>query len=681
MPVGFMSFERGNTINPWAAKARALDRYRWALLRERHGILGCILRFSRDLLVDWLFGLRARRRIEVSIVSRPCDFLLLQSAPKVIAFQRKKLLISGLRGRGYSLEETALKDPKEILRKRLLKRPPYPVPTRYFGFAAHAEWLVESYQPRILLNDRNGSLYAPFLRLALNARGNLLVHLAHATTVEGSRRLGMNDYDYYFIFGRSSLEALQARELRFGRSVAVLAGSHMIDSAFDIPPADPALRTLLILGVGPDKEKEPGYQATYVLLRDWAAAHPDCKVLVKAHPRSQASFWLQAADTLENVSLLPKECHLAEALAKSSLVINIMSNAVIEAALARRPILYVNAGEDADIFSQQRFLGPQVSSLAQLSAEVEQVNGDYAEALARAERFAEYHLAQGSRGLSNCLMLLEQLLAGQECMGVDLSESLPRPEKQRSMRKMSGMQGSCLERAYVINLDHRQDRWVQTAKNLEAVGIVAERFSAIDIARLTAEADLPPRALREFLARVDGASDVAEHKLMSTWACMRSHLALIRMAKAQSLESILIIEDDCDFEPYARAVLARLVQQLKGHSWQMLYLGGTLKKGSRYVRRSENLVSVSRVRLAHAYLVHSSLYERILQEAPASGLPLDWYYSECLHANAQVCMVKPDLAFQRFYDLSDIEQVERRPKLKTRRALKRWFATLRYGRK
>lgn len=91
-------------------------------------------------------------------------------------------------------------------------------------------------------------------------------------------------------------------------------------------------------------------------------------------------------------------------------------------------------------------------------------------------------------------------------------------------------------------------------------------------------------------------------------------------------------------------------------------------------------MSVSRVRLAHAYLVHSSLYERILQEAPTSGLPLDWYYSERLHANVQVCMVKPDLAYQRFFDVSDIEQVERRPKLKTRRVLKRWFATLRYGR-
>lgn len=248
--------------NPWAAKARALDRYRWLQLRERHGLLGSALRFAREALGDWWFGVRAKRRLGSSIATEPCDFLMLQSAPKVIAFQRKKLLIEGLRGRGHSLVETALQAPKTILRKRLLKSPPHAVPTRYFGIAAYAEWLAEHHQPRILLNDRNGSLYAPFLRLALNARGSLLVHLAHATTVESSRRLGMNDYDYYFLFGQSSLEALQARALRFGSSTAVPAGSHMIDSTYDLPPADPSLRTLLILGVGPDKEKEAGYQAT-----------------------------------------------------------------------------------------------------------------------------------------------------------------------------------------------------------------------------------------------------------------------------------------------------------------------------------------------------------------------------------------------------------------------------------
>ena len=379
------------------------------------------MRFFRDALSDCWLGTLAHWRLAESVSAEPCDFLLLQSAPKVITFQRKKLLIGALRSRGHVLIETALPDLSTLLRERLLRRPPQSVPLRYFGYAAHAEWLVERHAPKVVLNDRNGSLYSPFLRLALNARQRLLVHLAHATTVEHSRRLSMNDYDYYFLFGQSSLEALQARELRFGNSTAVLAGSHMIDTAFDLQPADPAQRVLLVLGVGPDKEKEAGYQRTYRLLRDWAANNRDYRVLIKAHPRSQVPFWRQEAQALSNIEVLPRECGLAEALARVTVVVNIMSNSVIEAALARRPLIYVNASDDADIFAQERFLGPCVSTLAGLQKAVAEIEQDQPAALARSADFAEFHLAHGCAGLAWNIQALTSLLEGRCPSGVSVA--------------------------------------------------------------------------------------------------------------------------------------------------------------------------------------------------------------------------------------------------------------------
>ncbi|WNF46346.1 capsule biosynthesis protein [Pseudomonas sp. SG20056] len=410
--------------NPWLEKARALDRYRWLLLRERHGVFASALRFAREALSDWWFGIRAKRHLAATVVAEPCDFLLLQSAPKVIAFQRKKLLIEELRRRGHHLVETALLEPKQILQQRLLKVPPFTVPTRYFGLAAYAEWLVECHQPRILLNDRNGSLYAPFLRLSLNVRQRLLVHLAHASTVESSRRLGMNDYDYYFLFGRSSLEALQARTLRFGSSQAVLAGSHMIDSSYDLPPSEPSRRTVLVLGVGPDKEKEIGYQRTYALIRDWAAQNADYQVLIKAHPRSKALFWQEAAATLGNVQVLPSHCTLAEALGRASLVINIMSNAVIEAALAKKPLIYVNASGEPDIFSQDSFFGARVERADQLQQRILGITDDYERSQQQSALFADYHLAQGIWGLQRTCTLLDGLLRNDCIESLSLTQSL-----------------------------------------------------------------------------------------------------------------------------------------------------------------------------------------------------------------------------------------------------------------
>ncbi len=395
--------------NPWRAKARALDRYRWRMLRERHGPLGSLLRFAREAWADLLFGWRARHRLEREPVPHPCEILLLQSAPKVIAFQRKTLLIETLRQRGYDLLETALDEPRRLLADRHLAMPPYAVPLRYFGYAAHAQWLVRHYQPRVLLNDRNGSLYSPFLRLALNARGVPLVHLAHASTVEDSRRLGMNDYDYYLLFGRSSLEALQARRLRFGGSQAVLCGSHMIDGAYDMPPPTGG-RTLLLLGVGPDKEKEPGYRRTYGLLRDWAARHPDWRLLVKAHPRSARAFWHEAAERMENVELLPPACSLADALRRASAVFSIISNAVIEATLAGRPVIYVNVSDEADIFQQARFFGPPARDLPTLETRLAALERALPLELEKSRRFCEFHLAHRVAGLAYTVEVLEALL-------------------------------------------------------------------------------------------------------------------------------------------------------------------------------------------------------------------------------------------------------------------------------
>lgn len=405
----------------WAAKAHALDRYRWRLLRERHSLLGAALRWLREAIIDWGFGVLVLGRMARPASPEPCDFLLLQAAPKVIGLQRKKLLKAGLLARGFQLQETALAERMDQLRHRYLAWPTQTVPLRYLGYAAHAQWLVTHYRPKILLNDRNGSLYSPFLRVALHEHHGLLVHLAHATTLESSRRLSMNDYDYYFLFGRSSLEALQQRPLRFGDSQAVLAGSHMIDQGFDLTPAEASWNTLLVLGVGPDKEKESGYQQTYALIRDWAAQHPEMRVLIKSHPRSTQAFWIEAAHHLKNVEVLPLDYPLPEALAQSSGVINIMSNAVIEAALARRPILYVNLSHHRDIFRQEAFFGPCITSVAELQYRLEHLNQAYAQALQQSAAFAEYHLAQGYQGLNHVLNLLEQLQQGQPCDSLPLN--------------------------------------------------------------------------------------------------------------------------------------------------------------------------------------------------------------------------------------------------------------------
>ncbi len=394
----------------WSATAKKLDSYRWKQLRLRHGHFGSAMRFSRDAILDFFYGLRTIHAIKQSAPgAEPCDFLLLQGAPKVIHLQRKKKLIDRLRDNGHHLIETAQEDPADVLKKKRLARPPQKLPLRYLCYAAYAQWLVCHYTPKVLINDRNGSLLSPFLRLSLHHQDSPLVHLAHATTVESSRLLGMTDYDYYFLFGQSSLNALRQRPLRFGTTSAVLSGSHMIDDSFNLSKSASEKRNLLILGVGPDKEKESGYEQTYMLLAQWSENHPEFQVIFKPHPRSKSIFWKDMAKHCRTIEVLKNNCSLAKALSHSSLVVNIMSNAVIEAALAQRPIIYVNAGTDQDIFEQEKFFGTKVETLQDLEQRINNIYLDYSQAMIAAEKFAAHHLNYGSEGLKKTVEFLESL--------------------------------------------------------------------------------------------------------------------------------------------------------------------------------------------------------------------------------------------------------------------------------
>ncbi len=113
---------------------------------------------------------------------------------------------------------------------------------------------------------------------------------------------------------------------------------------------------------------------------------------------------------LANVSVLPPECSLARALEQASVVVNIMSNAVIEAGLAARPVIYCNLGDDRDIFSQERFLGPVVSSAAEFQSRVLAIEDDFATYVEKARACAHFHLAHGSHGLEKALQTLQCLL-------------------------------------------------------------------------------------------------------------------------------------------------------------------------------------------------------------------------------------------------------------------------------
>lgn len=415
-----MTTESQDLIN---TRTRQLDAYRWALLREKHGVLGSLLRTLRDTAADLALGIGARARAGKAADNGAERILVLHGSPKLLAQRRKNGLIQALRQRGHEVVEEAIEPLGTAVRHRRLYRPEVRVPLRYYAHAAYAEWLARHHNPGLVLNERHGSLVIPFLRLSLNGQGRHLAQLSHATSVDHSRRLSMTDYDYYLLFGQSSLEALQRRTLRFGSTRAVLAGSYLIDRQYDMPAPRSDLR-VLVLGVGPDKEARPGYQRTYALICQWAARHPQVPVTFKAHPRSRMEFWKNAAAAQPNIHLAAPDTSLAEALAQSSVVLSIMSNAALEASLANRAVIYINASGEADVLEQARFFGACVSDLETLEERLAWLPRHYQQALCSTRAFAEYHLAHGLEGQSRTAEVIDCLVQRQPLPATELTGTL-----------------------------------------------------------------------------------------------------------------------------------------------------------------------------------------------------------------------------------------------------------------
>ena len=95
--------------------------------------------------------------------------------------------------------------------------------------------------------------------------------------------------------------------------------------------------------------------------------------------------------------------------------------AVIEAALSRRPVLYVNASGEPDIFAQERFLGPCISSTDDLQQAVVQVELNRDHAIRQGTLFAEHHLAHGCQGLAWSVQALLTLLENRPPQGVSVT--------------------------------------------------------------------------------------------------------------------------------------------------------------------------------------------------------------------------------------------------------------------
>eukprot|EP00727_Mastigamoeba_balamuthi_P002612 m51a1_g12348 hypothetical protein (671) ;mRNA; r:530970-534486 len=168
------------------------------------------------------------------------------------------------------------------------------------------------------------------------------------------------------------------------------------------------------------------------------------------------------------------------------------------------------------------------------------------------------------------------------------------------------------DRAFVINLARRADRWSAARARLDAAGAAnAERFAAL-------EGD--PRDPRfAALAAAHGARYAA-----AAAGCVRSHAAVARLALARGYARVLVLEDDAVLHADAAAYAARAVAGMPG-GWRLLMLGANNQRCP--VPVAPALMRVADATATHAYLASADALREIAEGAEAFGREIDVFFS------------------------------------------------------
>jgi glycosyl transferase family 25 len=104
-----------------------------------------------------------------------------------------------------------------------------------------------------------------------------------------------------------------------------------------------------------------------------------------------------------------------------------------------------------------------------------------------------------------------------------------------------------------INLDRRPERWKRMESRFSEFDLLpVERFSAVDGCKLQIPANWPESP--------------------GAYGCLQSHLSVVRRARAQGRESVLIIEDDVLFDERFHEKFRERIHRLP-ENWDMLFFG------------------------------------------------------------------------------------------------------------
>ncbi|MBU2488331.1 MAG: hypothetical protein KKA60_02960 [Proteobacteria bacterium] len=333
--------------------------------------------------------------------------------PMEISRDLRRWLGQHLEEEGLSVAHHSLETGREMLGNWSFVRSGEKVPARLYPRACHARYLILKYRPRLVVTFMDASYLSILLRREANRLGARVVNISHGVTA-ASPLFSVFDFDYYFLFGPSSVDHCFENPVRYGSTRLLVTGSPSVDTDLSMPVNSEKKQVLFFSSWLPDSVRD-------ILLRNmeiavaWARENPGREMLVKTHPLEDVSIITRMARGVPNIRILPPETTMAEVLKPVSLSLVMWSNASLESALANRPCVVVNDSDmDDSYLGLETFFGPRARNSRELEERVSVAFSRYDELLDNTGRFVARHLAHPWDAREEIVRNLKTILSGQE---------------------------------------------------------------------------------------------------------------------------------------------------------------------------------------------------------------------------------------------------------------------------
>jgi GR25 family glycosyltransferase involved in LPS biosynthesis len=183
------------------------------------------------------------------------------------------------------------------------------------------------------------------------------------------------------------------------------------------------------------------------------------------------------------------------------------------------------------------------------------------------------------------------------------------------------------DKVFLINLKRRPDRLEQAKKECEKIGLEYELFEAID---------------------GDTLNIIIENKSLywnkAALGILLSNYNIIKIAKEKNYKSILILEDDIEFDSNFISILEKNWSNIPSN-WETFFLGTNhIKKPIHVI---DDIYKITSSYSLHCYAIKSTVYDIFLNAIRYPNKPIDEYMANVIHPRGFSYCISPAIAYQK----------------------------------